>query len=115
MASASPAHIRAVLAHSLLHVPLGRLAVMQSNPMRAHVLYLELDLRSPDGHGRNHGSLWGHAMFIWIPVSVRDSSFAHIPLGSFFLIGIGLGFFFPDTLRHSYRFFTGFYLALASR
>ena len=41
--------IRAVLAQSPLRVPLGRLAVMQSDPTRAHVLYAEPDLRSPDG------------------------------------------------------------------
>jgi hypothetical protein len=34
-------------------------------------------------------AVWGYAMFVWIPVSVRDPSSAHIPLGSFFLTGIG--------------------------
>jgi hypothetical protein len=48
LASLAP-RIRAVLAHSPLRVPLGRLAVMQPDPTRAHVLYLEPDLRSPDG------------------------------------------------------------------
>ncbi|KAI0248297.1 kinase A anchor protein [Lactifluus subvellereus] len=48
LASLAP-RIRAVLAHSPLRVPLGRLAVMQPNPARAHVLYVEPDLRSPDG------------------------------------------------------------------
>lgn len=38
--------IRAVLAQSPLRVPLGRLAVMQSDVRRAHVLYAEPDLRS---------------------------------------------------------------------
>jgi activating signal cointegrator complex subunit 1 len=41
--------IRAVLAQNPVRVPLGRLAVMQSDPERAHVLYAEPDLRSPDG------------------------------------------------------------------
>ena len=41
--------VRAVLAQSPLRVPLGRLAVMQSDPTRAHVLYAEPDLRSSDG------------------------------------------------------------------
>jgi activating signal cointegrator complex subunit 1 len=41
--------IRAVLAQSPLHVPLGRLTVIQSDPRRAHVLYAEPDVRSPDG------------------------------------------------------------------
>jgi len=48
LASLAP-RIRAVLAHSPLRVPLGRLAVMQPDPARAHVLYVEPDLRSPDG------------------------------------------------------------------
>ena len=48
LASLAP-RIRAVLAQSPLHVPLGRLAVMQSDPARAHVLYVEPELRSPDG------------------------------------------------------------------
>ncbi|KAI0291482.1 hypothetical protein BC826DRAFT_1023156 [Russula brevipes] len=33
---------------------------MQLDPARAHVLYLEPNLRSPDGHGRNHGSVGPH-------------------------------------------------------
>jgi activating signal cointegrator complex subunit 1 len=41
--------IRTVLAQSPLRVPLGRLAIMQSEPERAHVLYAEPDVRSPDG------------------------------------------------------------------
>ena len=48
LASLAP-RIRAVLAHNPLRVPLGRLAVMQPDPARAHVLYVEPDLRSPDG------------------------------------------------------------------
>ncbi|KAI0299562.1 hypothetical protein BC826DRAFT_1102683 [Russula brevipes] len=48
LASLAP-RIRAVLAHSPLRVPLGRLAVMQPDPTRAHVLYVEPDLRSSDG------------------------------------------------------------------
>jgi activating signal cointegrator complex subunit 1 len=49
LASLAP-RIRAVLADNPLRVPLGRLAVMQPDPARAHVLYTEPDLRSPDGH-----------------------------------------------------------------
>lgn len=41
--------IHALLEHSPLRVPLGGLAVMQSDPARAHVLYVEPDLRSPEG------------------------------------------------------------------
>ena len=41
--------IRAVLAQNSVRVPLGRLTTMQSDPERAHVLYAEPDLRSPDG------------------------------------------------------------------
>jgi activating signal cointegrator complex subunit 1 len=41
--------IRAVLGQNPVRVPLGRLATMQSDPERAHVLYAEPDLRSPDG------------------------------------------------------------------
>ena len=39
------------LALNPLRVPLqvGRLAIMQTDPARAHVLYVELDLRPPDG------------------------------------------------------------------
>jgi activating signal cointegrator complex subunit 1 len=48
LASLAP-RIRAVLAHNPLRVPLSRLAVMQPDPTRAHVLYIEPDLRSPDG------------------------------------------------------------------
>lgn len=49
LASLTP-RIRALLAHNdPLRVPLGRLAVMQPDPARAHVLYVEPDLRSPDG------------------------------------------------------------------
>jgi len=49
LASLAP-RIRSVLAHDPLRVPLGRLAIMQPDPARAHVLYVEPDLRSPDGH-----------------------------------------------------------------
>jgi activating signal cointegrator complex subunit 1 len=48
LASLAPG-IRALLEHSLLRIPLGRLAVMQPDPARAHVLYVEPDLRSPEG------------------------------------------------------------------
>src|SRR5712672_2004055 len=48
LASLAP-RVREVLAHDPLRVPLGRLAVMQPNPARAHVLYVEPDVRSPDG------------------------------------------------------------------
>ncbi|KAH9970923.1 AKAP7 2'5' RNA ligase-like domain-containing protein [Russula compacta] len=49
LASLAP-RVRALLAHNdPLRVPLGRLAVMQPDPARAHVLYVEPDLRSPDG------------------------------------------------------------------
>jgi hypothetical protein len=41
--------IHAVLARAPLCVPLGRLVVMQPNPERAHVLYAEPDLSTPDG------------------------------------------------------------------
>ncbi|KAH9043549.1 AKAP7 2'5' RNA ligase-like domain-containing protein, partial [Lactarius deliciosus] len=41
--------IRAILARAPLRVPLGRLTVMQPDPMRAHVLYAEPDISSPDG------------------------------------------------------------------
>jgi activating signal cointegrator complex subunit 1 len=48
LASLAP-RVRAVLAQNPLRVPLGRLAIMQTDPARAHVLYAEPDLRSPDG------------------------------------------------------------------
>jgi activating signal cointegrator complex subunit 1 len=48
LASLAP-RIRAVLAQNPLRVPLGRLTTMQSDPERAHVLYAEPDVRSPDG------------------------------------------------------------------
>ena len=41
--------LRALLAQNPLRVPLGGLKVMQPDPARAHVLYAEPDLRSPDG------------------------------------------------------------------
>jgi activating signal cointegrator complex subunit 1 len=41
--------IRAVLANDPLRIPLGRLAIMQPDPARAHVLYVDPDVRSPDG------------------------------------------------------------------
>src|SRR6266702_5593016 len=41
--------IRAVLARAPLCVPLGRLTVMQPDQTRAHVLYAEPDISSPDG------------------------------------------------------------------
>jgi activating signal cointegrator complex subunit 1 len=49
LASLAP-RVRAVLAQNPLRVPLGRLAIMQTDPARAHVLYAEPDLRS--SHGR---------------------------------------------------------------
>ena len=48
LASLAP-RVRAVLARNPLRVPLGRLAIMQTDPARAHVLYAEPELRSPDG------------------------------------------------------------------
>ena len=48
LASLAP-RIRAVLANNPLRIPLGRLAIMQPDPARAHVLYVDPDLRSPDG------------------------------------------------------------------
>ena len=41
--------VRAVLAQNPQRVPLGRLAIMQTDPARAYVLYAETNLRSPDG------------------------------------------------------------------
>ena len=41
--------VRAALGRAPLRVPLGRLAVMQPDPTRAHVLYAEPDLSSADG------------------------------------------------------------------
>jgi hypothetical protein len=41
--------IHALLAHEPLRVPLGSLAIMEPDPTRAHVLYVEPDLTSPDG------------------------------------------------------------------
>ena len=41
--------LRALLAQNPLRVPLGRLAIMQSDPARAHVLYAEPDVSSTDG------------------------------------------------------------------
>ena len=47
--SLSP-RIRTLLEQNPLRVPLGRLAIMQSDPVHAHVLYAEPDLmHSPDG------------------------------------------------------------------
>jgi hypothetical protein len=48
LASLAP-RIRALLDRSPLCVPLGRLAAMQQDPTRVHVLYVEPDLRSQDG------------------------------------------------------------------
>jgi hypothetical protein len=48
LASLAP-RIRALLDHSPLRIPLARLAAMQQDPTRVHVLYVEPDLRSPDG------------------------------------------------------------------
>jgi hypothetical protein len=48
LASLAP-RVRALLAQNPLRVPLGRLAIMQPDPARAHVLYVEPDLRSTDG------------------------------------------------------------------
>jgi hypothetical protein len=41
--------IHALLAHQLLRVPLGRLAIIEPDPTRAHVLYVEPDLAPLDG------------------------------------------------------------------
>ncbi|KAI0293858.1 AKAP7 2'5' RNA ligase-like domain-containing protein [Multifurca ochricompacta] len=41
--------IRGLLAHHPLRVSLGRLAIMQPDPTRAHVLYAEPDVHSTDG------------------------------------------------------------------
>ncbi|KAN0131551.1 AKAP7 2'5' RNA ligase-like domain containing protein [Lactarius tabidus] len=41
--------VRAALERAPLRVPLGRLAVMQPDPTRAHVLYAEPNISSPDG------------------------------------------------------------------
>jgi hypothetical protein len=41
--------VRAALERAPLRVPLGRLAIMQPDPTRAHVLYAEPDISSPDG------------------------------------------------------------------
>ena len=48
VASLAP-RIRALMAQNPLRVSLGGLAVMQPDPARAHVLYVELELRSADG------------------------------------------------------------------
>ena len=48
LASLAP-RLRALLVQNTLRVPLGRLAVMQPDTARAHVLYAEPDLRSTDG------------------------------------------------------------------
>ena len=48
LASLTP-RVRALLAQNPLRVPLGRLAIMQPDPARAHVLYVEPNLRSTDG------------------------------------------------------------------
>jgi hypothetical protein len=48
LASLAP-RLRALLAQNPLRVPLGRLATMQPDPARAHVLYAEPDMRSTDG------------------------------------------------------------------
>jgi activating signal cointegrator complex subunit 1 len=48
LASLAP-RVRALMALNPLRVPLDRLAIMQPDPARAHVLYAEPDLRSADG------------------------------------------------------------------
>ena len=48
LASLAP-RVRTLLAQNPPRVPLGRLAIMQSDPASAHVLYAEPDLRSTDG------------------------------------------------------------------
>jgi hypothetical protein len=64
LASLAP-RIRALLERSPLRVPLGRLAVMQSDPTRAHVLYVEPDLRSPEG--RRLRAVCGACLFLIFP------------------------------------------------
>jgi hypothetical protein len=54
--------LRALLAQNPLRVPLGRLAVMQPDPARAHVLYAEPDLRSTDD-GRRLRAVCGACCF----------------------------------------------------
>ena len=71
LASLAP-RIRALLANNPLRIPLGRLAIMQPDPARAHVLYVEPDLRSPDG--RRLRAVCGTFpsflfFFSWIPPS----------------------------------------------
>lgn len=48
LASLAP-RIRNLLSNDPLRIPLGRLEIMQPDPARAHVLYVDPDLRSPDG------------------------------------------------------------------
>ena len=73
LASLAP-RIRAVLANNPLRIPLDRLAIMQPDPARAHVLYVEPDLRSPDGRRLRavcgaFPSLLLSPPFFWIPRS----------------------------------------------
>ena len=75
LASLAP-RVRAVLARNPLRVPLGRLAIMQTDPARAHVLYAEPDLRSPDG--RRLREVCGACCFLfsWLIDTIRS-----FPLG----------------------------------
>jgi A-kinase anchor protein AKAP7 len=69
--------IRTLLAQNHVRVSLGRLAIMQPDPERAHVLYAEPDLRSPDG--RRLRAVCGVYFFL----STTDTIFSSLP--SFFL------------------------------
>jgi hypothetical protein len=80
LASLEP-RIRAVLAHNPLRVPLGRLAVMQPDPARAHVLYVEPDLRSPDG--RRLRAVCGAYVFLGSSLSCVYSYPTPPPLSGF--------------------------------
>jgi AKAP7 2'5' RNA ligase-like domain len=64
--------VRALLAQNPLRVPLGRLAIMQSDPASAHVLYAEPDLRSTDGR-RLRAVCGGLLLFHFVMTDIRIS------------------------------------------
>jgi activating signal cointegrator complex subunit 1 len=72
LASLAP-RLRALLAQNPLRVPLDRLAVMQPDPTRAHVLYAEPDLRSTDG--RRLRAVCGACCFFFLTDTLRSGFF----------------------------------------
>ena len=102
--------LRALLAQNPLRVQLGGLNIMQPDPARAHVLYVEPDMRSPDD--RCLRGLWCVLLFNFFFWNENPISYPHppvsFPLERTYVPLIGSDFFF----RASSWCFHGSWLSL---